>query len=106
VVKIPSGYRNVFHQFVMHFDGSAFGKNRNDLLDFLSNEAGIRAIVQYYPLYRYPIFQKLGAGEFDTPVLEEWWDNSFSFPWWVGMPDETLDYLADSLKAGIASLKG
>jgi len=106
VVKIPSGYRHVFHQFVMHFDGSAFGKNRNDLLDFLSNEAGIRAIVQYYPLYRYPIFQKLGTGEFDTPVLEEWWDNSFSFPWWVGMLDETLDYLIDSLKAGIASLKG
>jgi len=106
VVKIPSGYRHVFHQFVMHFDGSAFGKNRDDLLDFLSNEAGVRAIVQYYPLYRYPIFQKLGASEHDTPVLEEWWDNSFSFPWWVGMPDETMDYLVDSLKAGIAALKG
>jgi len=106
VVKIPSGYRHVFHQFVMHFDGSAFGKNRDDLLDFLSNEAGVRAIVQYYPLYRYPIFQKLGASEHDTPVLEEWWDNSFSFPWWVGMPDETMDYLVDSLQAGIAALKG
>jgi len=105
LVKIPPGYRHVFHQFVMHFDGSAFGKTRNDLLDFLTTEAGIRAIVQYYPLYRYPLFQKLGAGEQDCPVLEGWWDNSFSLPWWIGMPDETLEYLVRSVKAGIESLK-
>jgi dTDP-4-amino-4,6-dideoxygalactose transaminase len=104
--EIPDGYRHIFHQFVLHFDGSAFGKNRNDLLDFLTTEAGVRAIVQYYPLYRYPLFQKLGAGTYDCPVLDDWWDNSFSIPWWIGMPDETLDYLVDSLKAGIAALKG
>ncbi len=106
VVKIPDGYRHVFHQFVMHFDGSEFGKNRDDLLDFLANEAKVRAIVQYLPLYRYPLFQKLGVGEHNCPVLESWWDNSFSFPWWVGMPDETLDYLTSSVKAGVTALKG
>ena len=105
LVHIPAGYRHVFHQFVMHFDGSACGKNRNDLLDFLTTEAGVRAIVQYHPLYRYPLFQKLGAGEQDCPVLESWWDNSFILPWWIGMPDETIDYLVDSVKAGIAALK-
>jgi perosamine synthetase len=104
--KIPEGHRHVFHQFVLHFDGSAFGKNRNDLLDFLTEEAAIRAIVQYYPLYRYPLFQKLGMSEQNCPVIEDWWDNSFSLPWWIGMPDETLDYLVDSAKAGIAALKG
>ena len=106
VIHIPEGYRHIFHQFVLHFDGSKFGKNRDDLLDFLSGEAGVRAIVQYYPLYRYPLFQKLGAGEHDCPTLEKWWDNSFSFPWWIGMPEDVLDYLVDSVKAGIASLKG
>ena len=104
-MHIPDGYRHIFHQFVLHFDGSAFGKNRNDLLDFLTSEAGIRAIVQYHPLYRYPLFKSLGAGEQDCPRLEKWWDNSFSLPWWIGMPDETLEYLASSVKAGIAALK-
>jgi dTDP-4-amino-4,6-dideoxygalactose transaminase len=103
--RIPEGYRHVFHQFVMHFDGSKLGKNRDDLIDFLVNEARIRAIVQYYPLYRYPLFQKLGAGEHNCPVLESWWDNSFSFPWWRGIPDDTLDYLASSVREGIASLR-
>jgi dTDP-4-amino-4,6-dideoxygalactose transaminase len=106
VVDIPDGYRHVFHQFVMHYDGAASGRTRDDLLDFLTQEAGIRAIVQYHPLYRYPLFQKLGAGEQNCPVLEGWWDNSFSLPWWIGMPDETLDYLVDSVKAGVAALKG
>lgn len=106
VAEIPAGVRHIYHQFVLHFNGSAFGKNRNDLLDFLTTEAAVRAIVQYYPLYRYPLFQKLGAGEHNTPVLDDWWDNSFSIPWWIGMSDETLDYLVDSLKAGVATLKG
>jgi len=105
VVTIPDGYRHAFHQFVMHFDGSAFGKDRNDLVDFLANEAQVRAIVQYYPLYRYPLFQKMGLAEHQCPVLEGWWDNSFSFPWYVNMPDEDLDYLVDSVKAGIDHLK-
>jgi len=61
--------------------------------------------VQYYPLYRYPLFQKLGAGDHDCPVLESWWDNSFSFPWWAGMDDETINYLTSSTKAAIAKLK-
>lgn len=106
VAEIPSGYRHIFHQFVMHFNSPVPGKNRNDLIDFLSKEAGIRAIVQYYPLYRYPLFQKLGAGEQNCPALDKWWDNSFSFPWWIGMPDENMDYLVASLKAGVESISG
>ena len=103
---IPDGYRHIFHQFVLHFDGSRFGKTRNDLVDFLANEARVRAIVQYHPLYRYPLFQHLGAGQHACPTLEDWWDNSFSLPWWHGIPDETSEYMVSSVKAGVASLKG
>lgn len=103
--QTPSDYRNIVHQFIMHFNGKALGKTRNDLLDILTSEYGIRSIVQYYPLYRYPLFQKLGAGEFDCPILESWWDDSFSFPWWAGMSDENMNYLVDSTKASVAKLK-
>jgi perosamine synthetase len=97
---IPAGYRHIFHQFVMHFDAGSAGGDRNDLLDLLTKQYLIRAIVQYYPL-----FQKLGAGDHDCPVLENWWDGSFSFPWWCGMPDDTVDYLVSSLKAAVSTLK-
>ena len=104
--KVPDGYKHIYHQFIMHFDGSAFGKTRNDLMDLLTGEYKIKCIVQYHPLYRYPLFQKLGAGEKDCPVLEDWWDNSFSYTWWCDIPDETIDYLCSSTKAAIATLKG
>lgn len=103
--KIPEGYRHVRHQYIQHFDGSAFGKDRNDLLDLLTEKYGIRSIVQYYPLYRYPLFQKLGAGEFDCPVLDKWWDNSFSVPMWIGMDDAVLKTIADAIRDAVADLK-
>ena len=99
------GGRYVVHQYIMHYDGTGCGKTRDDLLDLMTKKYGIRCIVQYYPLYRYPLFQKMGMGDHDCPVLEGWWDNSFSFPWWCGMSDEVIDYLCDSLKAAVAELK-
>ncbi|MPN60404.1 hypothetical protein SDC9_208132 [bioreactor metagenome] len=82
-----------------------FGKDRNDLLDLLTTKYGIRSIVQYYPLYRYPLFQKLGQGDHDCPVLEKFWDNSFSVPMWCGMEDDVIETIADSIKSAIADLK-
>lgn len=104
--KAPDGGRYVVHQYVMHFDGSAFGKDRNDLMDLLTAKHGIRCIVQYYPLNRFPLFEKMGFGEADTPVLDAWWDNSFSFPWWCGITDEELDIMTSSLIEAVAELKG
>ncbi|MDR1509865.1 MAG: DegT/DnrJ/EryC1/StrS family aminotransferase [Synergistaceae bacterium] len=102
--RIPEGFFHIHHQCIYHFEG-ANGKNRDDLLDITTTKYGIRNIVQYYPLYRYPIFKKAGFGEADCPKLEKWWDNSFSFPWWCGVPDETLSYMADSIKAAIEEFK-
>ncbi len=104
--KIAQRHRHIFHQFVMHVDIDKLGASRNDLMDVLVNEYRIRAIVQYHPLYRYPLFQKMGFGKQDCPVLESWWDSSFSFPWWCGIPDDTIDYLVQSLKAAVKKLKG
>ncbi len=103
--KVPTGYKHLYHQFILHFEGTENGKDRNDLLDIMVNKYKIKCIVQYYPLYRYPLFQKLGAGEQDCSVLENWWDNSFSLPWWCGMEDETINYLVTSLKSAVAILK-
>ncbi|MDR1532205.1 MAG: DegT/DnrJ/EryC1/StrS family aminotransferase [Clostridiales bacterium] len=101
---IPGG-RYVVHQYVMHFDGSAFGKNRDDLLDLMTKKYGVRCITQYYPLYRYPLFQKMGLGTHDCPVLEEWWDNSFSLPWWCGIDDESLSIMTDGLRSAVNDLR-
>ena len=97
--EIIDGGRYVVHQYILHFDGSAFGKDRNDLLDLLTQKYGVRCIVQYYPLYRYPLFQKLAMESTTAPSSDKWWDNSFSLPWWCGIDDESLNIMIDSVKA-------
>jgi hypothetical protein len=47
----------------------------------------------------------MGFGEQDCPVLEGWWDDSFSFPWWCDMPEETIRYIVDSTRSAVAELK-
>lgn len=104
--KVVEGGRYVVHQYVLHFDGTAFGKNRDDLLDLLTTKYGVRAIVQYHPLYRYPLFTKLGQGEYDCPVLEGWWDDSFSLPWWCGISDEDIAIMTSAVRDAVQELKG
>ncbi len=103
--QIPEGGRYAVHQYIMHYNPLGCGKTRDDLLDIVTRKHGVRCIVQYYPLYRYPLFQKNGFGEADCPVVEGWWDNSFSFPWWLGIPDETIRYMCESLKAAVEELR-
>ncbi len=103
--EVVEGGRYVVHQYVMHYDGSKTGKTRDDLLDILTAEYGVRAIVQYYPLYRYPLFKKKGMGEYDCPVLEGWWDNSFSFPWWCGIDDESMRIMCEGLIKSVEALR-
>ncbi len=103
--QIPEGGRYAVHQYIMHYNDLGCGKTRDDLLDIMTQKHRVRCIVQYYPLYRSPLFQKNGQGEFDCPVVEGWWDNSFSFPWWLGIPDETIEYMCASLKAAVEELR-
>ena len=37
-------------------------------------------MVQYHPLYRYPLFEKAGFGKADCPNTENFFDNMVSFP--------------------------
>ena len=45
-------------------------------------------------------------GAYDCPVLDAWWDNSFSFPWWCGIDEESMRIMCEGLKAAVAELRG
>ena len=103
--EVPPGHKHIYHVVVARFDGTRMDKTRENLMDIMAFKYKIRVIVQYYPLYRYPLFQKMGFGEANCPNLEAYWDNSFSFPWWMGMPDETLDYIIEATKKTLDRLR-
>lgn len=86
------------------------GMPREEFIDAMTKEHGIQIIVQYYPLYKYPLFQKMGFGQADCPILDQYWPTSFGYPWGCGLSEETLDYVAnctiksvEALKAGAAT---
>lgn len=91
--KVPSGYRHVYHLLSARFDG-AFGE-RDRFIATMWKKHGVKIIVQYYPLYRYPLFQKNGLGEADCPHTDLFFDNMVSFPFHHWMTDDDFDYMID-----------
>ena len=52
--SIPTGSTHVYHLLSARYDGKEYAKTRDDLIDLLAFKYRIQAIVQYYPLNRYP----------------------------------------------------
>lgn len=84
----------------------AEGWNRDDLIRLLSTEYGVKAIVQYYPLYRYDLFRKAGLGQAEVPETDRFFDNMVSFPFSLEISDEDFAYLTGAVKEAIYKLRG
>ncbi|PCI40930.1 MAG: aminotransferase [Rhodospirillaceae bacterium] len=78
--KIPKDCEHAWHLMAVRYNGAQFGATRDDFLSLLAYTHGIKAVVQYHPLYRYPLFEKAGFGKADCPNTENFFDNMVSFP--------------------------
>ena len=58
----------------------------------------IQAIVQNCLLYRYPLFIENGLSEANCPNTDQFFDNMVSFPFYVWMEEEHLEYMINSIK--------
>lgn len=74
---------------------------RDQILGYLSDTKGIKCVVQYYPLNRYPLYQELGFGFADCPNADTFFDNMISFPFHHWMSKEDFDYLVDSTREAL-----
>jgi dTDP-4-amino-4,6-dideoxygalactose transaminase len=71
----------------------------------LSFKYGVRAVAQYNPLYRYPMFIKAGFGKADCPETDRFFDNMISFPFQHWMSDEDFRVMIDLVKRAVADLR-
>lgn len=78
----------------------AYVKNdkRDEIMKKLVYDKKIKCVVQYYPLNRYPLYEKLGFGEANCPNADKFFDNMISFPFQHWMCDEDLEYMIKSIK--------
>lgn len=81
-------------------------KNRDDLIRMLANEFKVKCVIQYNPLYRYPLFQKAGFGKADCPNTDYFFDNMISFPFQEFLSEPQVDYLIESIQRALTILRG
>jgi perosamine synthetase len=77
---------------------------RDDLIDLLSSEYGIKAIVQFYPLNRYDLFKANGMGIANIPNTDMFFDNMMSLPFSLTIEEGKINYMLQSVKGAITRL--
>ena len=102
VQKIPEGYLSTHHLLPFRFKSNK--ASSDDLIEILAYKFGIQAIVQYYPLNRYPLFEKAGFGQANTPETDNFFDNMVSLPFHHWLSDRDFEYIIASLKQAINEL--
>lgn len=103
--KTPAGCGHSWHLLAARYDGQRYGKRRDDLIGYLAFAAGVKAVVQYYPLYRYPMFQKAGFGEADCPETDRFFDNMVSFPFQQWMPESQFDTMISLVRSALTQMR-
>jgi dTDP-4-amino-4,6-dideoxygalactose transaminase len=67
--------------------------NRDDFIRLMAREHRIQCVVQYYPLYRYPFYKKLGFGSARCSNTDKFFDSMISFPFHHSLDDSQLDQI-------------
>ncbi len=105
--SLAEGCESSHHLLAARYDGTPAGGTRDDLISLLFHSYGIKTVVQYCPLYRYPLFAKAGFGAADCPETDRFFDNMVSFPFhhWQS-EDEMAAMIAATRDAMIHLRKG
>lgn len=79
--------------------------NSHRLINLLFKKYKIKCAVQYFPLYRYPLFKKMKVKKNRCLNTEKFYNNMISFPFHVWMSNKDFSYLIKSLKSALIELK-
>ncbi len=88
--------RHNYHLLAAWLDGSQ--ERRNDFIRRMFHEHKVKCVVQYYPLNRYPLYQKLGFGRADCPHADTFFDHMISFPFQHNLKEEEFQHMLDAAK--------
>jgi len=78
-------------------------RDRDKFIEMMSI-SGIQCAVQYYPLYRYDLYKKVGQGESDCPNTDDFFDNMVSFPFQHSLSDKDFHWMIKQTKLCLQKL--
>jgi perosamine synthetase len=94
----PKGYKNVYYTLPAYIDQDESPNLNNDtLIGSLFKQFNIRAVVQYNPLYRYPMFAKFSLQEGGCPNTDDFYDNMIAFPNHDELTNANIEYMINSV---------
>jgi len=97
VPYVDNNVKHVFHQYVVRVEED-YPRGRDELADRLT-EHGVGVAVHYpVPIYRQPLYQKLGYSGAVCPNTEEACSRVLSLPVHSQVDREDIEYLLDVLK--------
>lgn len=103
--RIPDGCGHAFHLLAARYDGSAHGATRDAFIARMAFQHKVQVIVQYHPLYRYPLFKKAGFGKADCPNTDAYYDDMVSFPFHAWLTEEQIDYMISAARETLGHLR-
>lgn len=101
----PDDCGHAWHLMAVRYDGSSYHAKRDDLLALLAYSYGVRVVVQYHPLYRYPMFQKAGFGTANCPETDYFFDNMVSFPFQHWMSEDQFETMIHLTRQALDQLR-
>ena len=88
--------RHVYHLLTAYVNPNFI--KRDQLIKELFEKYKIQSIVQFYPLYKYPLFKKMSLGKAKCPVTENYYNNMISFPFHVWLKESQINYMIKCIK--------
>jgi len=79
---------------------------KRDLLMQEMAKAGVQCVVQYYPLYRYDLYKKIGQDLADCPNTDQFFDNMISFPFHHMLKDDDFIWMIETTKKSLSKIIG
>jgi dTDP-4-amino-4,6-dideoxygalactose transaminase len=96
--------RHVYHLLSAYYK-TCKNSNRNNLIEKLHKDYSIKCAIQFYPLYKYSLFKKMGFGKHQCPNTEKFYNNMISFPFHIWMTNKQFDYMISSVKKALIYLQ-
>jgi len=113
-LNVPVLIDEAYHEFcnmtvlplVKKYEAKIPSKNitKDNLIKKLFNDFSIKCVTQYYPLYKYPLFKKMGY-KGNCTNTEEFYKNMVSFPFHHWMTNKDFEYLISSVKKVMMDLR-
>jgi dTDP-4-amino-4,6-dideoxygalactose transaminase len=103
--KIPEDFESAWHLLPARYEGRTSHRHRDQLISLMAYRFKVKCIVQYYPLYRYPLFRKFGFSQNNCLQTDRLYDNMISFPFSPWMSERDFWYVIRSLQESLTLLR-